>query len=86
MYDFSTNEYRFRRLEFPEVKQLEAGDEIAICIHLDIPNKAEFVKATVIRPLFWNADADEPGWELETTKGFADAYSIYEVKEGAVCN
>lgn len=79
--DFYTNTHSFRRMEFSEIKQLEIGDKIAICIYMDIPNKAEFVNTTIIRPMFWNSDADEPDWEVETTNGFVDIYSIYEVKE-----
>lgn len=79
--DFYTNTHSFRRMEFSEIKHLEVGDKIAICVYMDIPNKAEFVNATVTRPMFWNNDADEPDWEVETNNGFADVYSIYEVKE-----
>lgn len=80
MYDFYTNTHVFKQMEFNEIKELEAGDKIRIGI-MDIPNKAEFVSATVVTPLFWNSDADEPDWEVETTNGFVDIYSIYEVKE-----
>jgi hypothetical protein len=68
-------------MEYHEIKQLEVGDDIAICVCMDIPNKVEFVNATVTRPMYWNYDADNPCWELETTNGFTDIYSIYEVKE-----
>jgi hypothetical protein len=67
-------------MEFSEIKALEIGDKISIGI-FDIPNKAKFINATVVQPLFWNSDADEPDWEVETTNGFVDIYSIYEVKE-----
>ena len=78
--DFYTNTYAFRRMEFTEIKELEVGDKIYIGI-ADIPNKMEFMSATVVQPLFWNCDADEPGWEVETTNGYVDVYSIYEVRE-----
>ena len=78
--DFYTTTHSFRRMEFSEIKQLAIGDEVCIGI-LDIPNKANFIKATVVQPLFWNSDADEPDWEVETTNGFVDVYSIYEVVE-----
>lgn len=77
MIDFYTNTHSFKRMEFPEIKELEVGDNITICIYMAIPNKAEFIDTTVIRPLFWNNDADEPCWEVETTNGFVDIYSIY---------
>ena len=78
--DFYTNTHSFRRMEFSEIKELEVGDRIAICVYMNIPNEAKFVNATVVQPLFWNSDADEPDWEVETTNGFVDVYSIYEVK------
>ena len=77
-YDFCTNTHGFRRMEFNEIKQLEVGDEITICI-CNKPPKMEFIKATVVRPMFWNCDADEPDWEVETDNCFTDIYSIYEV-------
>ena len=79
--DFYTNTHSFRRMEFSEIKELEIGDKISICIYIDIPNKTEFVDAVVVRPLFWNNDADFPDWELETTNGFVNIYSIYEIKK-----
>lgn len=79
--DFYTDTYSFRRMEFPEIKELQVGDKIAICLYAKSSRKIEFVNATVIRPLFWNSDADEPDWEVETDNGFVDIYSIYEVKE-----
>lgn len=79
--DFYTNTHSFRRMGFSEVKELEVGDKICICVYMDIPNKAKFINATVVTPLFWNYNADEPDWEVETTNGFVDTYSIYEVTE-----
>ena len=76
--DFYTTSHAFRRMEFTEIKDLEIGDKIYIGIE-DIPNKIEFVSATIVQPLFWNHDADEPDWEVETTNGYVDVYSIYEV-------
>ena len=78
--DFYTDTLAFRRLEFSEVKALEVGDEVAICIFMDPPRIARFIGARVVRPMFWNSDADEPDWEIETTNGFVDVYSLYEVK------
>ena len=76
--DFYTDTHAVRRMEFTEIKELEIGDEIYIGIE-DIPNKIEFVKAIVVQPLFWNSDADEPDWEVETNNGYVDVYSIYEI-------
>ena len=80
-YDFYTNTHGFRRMEYTEIKELEVGDKIAVCTYMDIPNKAEFETAVVISPMFWNCNADEPDWEVETSIGFVDIYDIYEVTE-----
>lgn len=78
MNKFQTSTLCFRQMEFTEIKELEVGDEIAVCINMDLPNKVEFIRETVVRPLFWNSNADEPDWEIETDNGFVDVYSIYE--------
>lgn len=80
-YDFYIDGYGFRQMEYPEVKELEVGDKIAVCVYMDIPKKIEFVDAIVVTPMFWNCNADEPDWEVETDIGFVDVHSIYEVAE-----
>lgn len=79
MKNFETSTMSFYKMEFEEVKALEVGDEIAICLKLNPPEKVEFIGAKVTRPLFWNNDADEPGWELETNNGFVDPDSVWGV-------
>lgn len=79
-YDFYTNTHGFRRMEFNEVKELKVGDKIAIRLY-NKSNKMEFITATVIQPMFWNSDADEPDYEVETDNCYTDIYSIYEVAE-----
>lgn len=79
MNKFQTSTLGFYQMDFNEIKELEVGDEIAICIHMDLPNNVEFIKATIVRPLFWNSDADEPDWEIETNNGFIDTHSIYGI-------
>lgn len=76
----NANSVSLRRMEYSEIKELEVGDKIAICISNNPPKSMEFATATVVRPMFWNSDADEPDWEVETTNGFTDVYSIYEVR------
>lgn len=80
-FDFYTNTHGFRRLEFNEVKELEVGDKIAVCTYMPFSHKMEFVNAVVITPMFWNENADEADWEVETSVGFVDIYDIYEVTE-----
>ena len=65
----------YRRMDFSEIKKLKVGDEIAIRVG------RHYFDATVVRPMFWNSDADEPDWEVETDEGFVDVYSIYEITE-----
>ena len=60
-----------RRITRPEFCNLKPGDEVFIRC-----GESTF-KAVVVRPAFYNADADEPDWEIETTNGFCDEYSIY---------
>lgn len=78
---FYTNQYSFRQMEYSEIKELEIGEKIAICINNNPQNKMEFIDTTVVRPMFWNNDADKPRWVVETTNGLVDIYSIYEIKE-----
>lgn len=60
-----------QRMDLTEIKQLKVGDQI----YIRIQNR--YISAKVMRPMFWNSDADEPGLELETTNGFTDIYSVY---------
>lgn len=75
--DFYTNTHSFRRMEYSEVKELEVGDKIAICIYMNLPKEAEFVNAVITKPMYAEWDA----LVVETDKGLVDIYSIYEVKE-----
>lgn len=80
MNKIETSTISFYKMELEEIKTLEIGDEIAICLKLNPPEKVEFIGAKVTRPLFWNSDADEPGWELETNNGFVDPDSVWGFK------
>ena len=80
-YDFCTDNYGFRSMEYPEIKELEVGDKIAVCTCIDLPHKIVLEETTVVTPMFWNSNADHPNWEVETDIGFVDIYSIYEVTE-----
>lgn len=68
----------YEQMEFSKIKELKVGDVIYIGI-IDAPKKMKFIESIVTRPLFWNSDADESDWEVETDNGFVDAYSIYQV-------
>lgn len=60
-----------RVIEEDEFHKLKAGDIIFIKAN------GHIFKSTVINKPIWNSDADEPGWEVETTNGWTDMYSIY---------
>ena len=77
--DFYTNTHAFRRMEYTEVKELEVGDKVVIGIDMNhgIPKKMEFFNATITKPMYAEWDT----LVVETDKGLADIYSIYEVKE-----
>lgn len=75
----TTKGYTIRQLSFDEVKNLEKGDKVVICICFEPPRKMILEDATVVRPMFWNSDADEPDWGVETTNGFFGPHSFYEV-------
>lgn len=79
MKKIETSTMSFYKMELEEIKILEVGDEIAICLNLNPPEKVEFIGAKVTRPLFWNSDADEPDWELETNNGFVNPDSVWGV-------
>ena len=79
MNNIQTSTFGFYQMELSEIKELEVGDEVAICTYMNLPKTVSFTKATVVRPLFWNSDADEPDWEIETNNGFIDTHSIYGI-------
>lgn len=79
MWLYTTLGYAIRRLDFEEIKDLKPGDKVVVCTCFDPTHKMVLENATVVRPLFWNSDADEPCYEIETTNGFFDIYSFYEV-------
>jgi len=68
----------YEQMEFSKIKELKVGDNIYIGI-INAHNKMNFIKAIVTRPLYWNSDADEPDWEVETNNGFVDIYSIFQI-------
>ena len=59
-----------RQLTRDEFQNLKKGDSVYVSCEGDL------FKSCVISPPFFNADADEPGWEVETTNGYCDQYSL----------
>lgn len=71
----------YEMLTFEEAKALKVGDKVKVGLKAGADGSMVYYDATVVRPLFWNSDADEPDWEVETTFAFVDVYSMYKVVE-----
>lgn len=69
------NDGNIREITNDEFMKLKPGDSV----YLKCGER--FLLSEVIEPPFWNGDADEPGWEIETDDGFCDRYSIYVAPE-----
>ena len=65
----------YRPVTEEEFRNLKEGDTIFV------GNANMAYASKVVRPCFWNADADEPGREIETTNGFCDQYSVFVMDE-----
>ena len=62
-----------RMLTLTEFHNLKKGDKVFVLIHDTL------VESEVMNKPFYNSDADEPDWEVETSNGFCDMYSLYNV-------
>lgn len=60
-----------RAITYKEFYNLRAGDTVFVACG------DTFYKSKVVRAPFYNADADDPDWEVETNNGFCDQYSLY---------
>ena len=61
----------FRNATFEEFKKLRKGNTVFVKCY------DQYVKAIVEDNAFYNADADEPDWEVETSHGFVSIDSVY---------
>lgn len=62
-----------REITHKEFHNLKAGNIVYVNIN------GQTVKSKVVNEPFYNADADDPDWEVETTNGFCDEYSLWVV-------
>ena len=60
-----------RMITEEEFHKLKAGDVVYIKAN------GHTFQGKVLNKLIWNSDADEPDWEVETTNGWSDIYSLY---------
>ncbi len=59
------------RITYEEFHNLKPGD----IVFVKCGGRA--YKSKVLGKPFYNADADDPDWEVETNNGFCDVYSLY---------
>lgn len=59
-----------RKITHEEFMNLKHGD--IVFVQLD-----RIYKGIVTRSTFYNYDADDPEWEVETTNGYYDEHSLY---------
>ena len=52
-------------------KHIKVGDIVYIKV------SGHTFQGKVLNKPIWNSDADEPDWEVETTNGWIDMYSLY---------
>ncbi len=80
---YTTTGHQFRQIEPAEAKQLEVGEEVCIGIFSEENGKRslELIPSVVTREAYYNADCDEPEWEIETNNGTTDLYSLYTKPE-----
>lgn len=69
-----------RNLTEKEFMDLRKGAKVYVRIG------ENFYYSEVLRSAFYNPDAEEPGWEIETTQGYCDNNSLYiETEPPAHC-
>lgn len=69
----SSFDVSMRRLTPLEFYALKEGDKVFVRIHDTL------VESEVMNRPFYNSDADEPDWEVETSNGFCDIDSLYKL-------
>lgn len=60
-----------KMIDWKDFLELKKGDIVYVVVGDRV------CKSKVVRSPFYNADADEPDWEVETNNGFCDVYSLY---------
>lgn len=60
-----------KRIDWKDFLELKENDVVYVVVGNQV------YKSVVVGNTFYNADADEPDWEVQTNNGFCDAYSLY---------
>jgi len=61
----------YKQITFDEFNRLKEGD----VVYVKCGN--QFFKSKIVSEPFFNFGTEEPDWEVETTNGFCDQYSLY---------
>lgn len=67
----TVRQHKIRHINHKEFRNLKHND----IVYVMIGNR--YYQSRVVGSPFYNADADEPDWEVQTTNGFCDEYSLY---------
>lgn len=67
---------KFRPITLAEFRNIKKGDVVYYQMH------DGFKKTKACADAYYNADSDEPDWEVETTHGFCHWSSVCVLKEG----
>lgn len=62
----------FTRITEREFHSLTPGDTVYV------KSGSSYLQAEVVDRPYYNEDANEPDWEVETTHGSCDQYSLYK--------
>lgn len=62
--------HALRAMTEEEFRKLRPGDIVFLSVY------GQPYQSRILGRPFWNSDADEPGWEVETSNGFSDMYSL----------
>ena len=60
-----------KRIDWADFLKLKDGDVVYVAVGDSV------CKSRLVGRPFYNVDADESDWEVETNNGFCDAYSLY---------
>ena len=67
-------------LEPKEVLELKVGQKVYVGLWADKKQRTmELIPSIVTKEAYYNADCDEPDWEIGTSAGATDLYGLFRV-------